>query len=75
MIWVVVSLIAEALSVFFVYVVCHVRGGMDFDAVGEIGFRERKCRPMGWSAFEVAEEVELFLVVTVVWIFSFCKNE
>lgn len=48
---------------------------MDFDAVGEVRFREGKCRPKGWSTFEVAEEVELLPVVAVVWIFSFRENE
>ena len=48
---------------------------MNFDAVGKVGFGEGKCGSMIWGAFEVAEEMKLFFVVTVIWVFTFGKNE
>ena len=41
-------------AVFFVDVVCHVGGGVDFDAVGKVGFGEGECGSVIWSAFEIS---------------------
>ena len=62
-------------AVFFVDIVCHVGGGVDFDTVRKVRFRGRKRGPMGWGAFKVAEEVKLLLVVADVGIFSSRKDE
>jgi len=62
-------------AVFLVDIVSHVGSGVDFDSVGKVGFGEGKGGSVVCSAFEVAEEVELFFVVAVVWAFAFSEYE